>query len=174
MLAGKQLLAPGERRAAVADTIERDAGGVAPAGLGDSDDVSTRLRAAIGRVSRRLRRTPAAGSLTATQISVLFGVVRHGPMPLAALAELEAINPTMLSRVIGGLTEVGLLERTTDPGDRRAALVAATPSGRRVRERIQREQSDALALHLTALSPRDREAIVDALPALEALAEQLQ
>jgi hypothetical protein len=51
-------------------------------------DTATRLRVAIGRLSRRLRVT-AAGSeagLTPTRISVLLSVDRHGPMRIAELA----------------------------------------------------------------------------------------
>ncbi len=139
-----------------------------------NDDSGARLRAAIGRLSRRLRETRAGSGLTPTQISVLFTVVRAGPLPLAELAEREALNPTMLSRVLAVLCEAGLVQRTADTGDRRVALAAATPAGRRMRERIQRERSEALAVHLSALEPAERAAILDAIPALEALAERLR
>ncbi len=140
----------------------------------DDDDTSARLRTAIGRLGRRLRPTRAGSAFTPTQISVLFTVVRHGPLPLAELAARETLHPTMLSRVLGGLCEAGLAARTTHPGDRRVALAEATPAGRRMRERIQRERSEALAVHLAELAPGERRAIVDALPALEALAERLR
>ena len=138
------------------------------------DETSARLRTAIGRLGRQLRPTRAGSSLTPTQISVLFTVVRDGPLPLAELAERETLHPTMLSRVLGGLCEAGLAARTTHPGDRRVALAEATAAGRRIRERIQRERSEALAVHLAELAPAERQAIVDALPALEALAERLR
>jgi len=137
------------------------------------DDASERLRAVVGRLSRRLRETRAGSGLTPTQISVLFSIVRLGPLTMTALAEREALNPTMLSRVLAGLCEAGLVERSSDPSDRRVALAAPTAAGRRLRERIQRERSDALALHLTALEPAEQEAILAAIPALEALAERL-
>jgi DNA-binding MarR family transcriptional regulator len=137
------------------------------------DDASERLRAVVGRLSRRLRETRAGSGLTPTQISVLFSIVRLGPLTMTGLAEREALNPTMLSRVVAGLCEAGLVERSSDPSDRRVALAAPTAAGRRLRERIQRERSDALALHLTALEPAEQEAILAAIPALEALAERL-
>jgi len=132
-----------------------------------------RLRVAVGRLSRVLRHTEAAGGLTPTQISVLFTVVQRGPLALAELAEREALHPTMLSRVVGALARAGLLTRTTSAGDRRAALVAATAAGRRLRERIHRERNDVLAASLGELEPAQRGAIVAALPALEALVERL-
>ena len=40
---------------------------------------------------------------------------------------MEGINPTQLSRAVAHLLEGGLIERTSDQGDRRAAWVKATP-----------------------------------------------
>src|SRR5262249_32959728 len=131
-------------------------------------------RAVIGRLARLLRPTRAAGALTPTEISVLFTICRDGPLPLATLAEREALNPTMLSRVIGALTDAGLVTRTVSPGDRRSAHVAATVAGRRLRERIHAERNAALAEALAALAPAQRRSIEAALPALDALAEQLR
>ena len=144
-----------------------------PITAGDEDS-GVRLRAAVGRLARRLRETKAGSGLTPTQISVLFTIARHGPLSLAELAEREALNPTMLSRVLGNLCESGLARRTTDTADRRAALAEATPAGRRLRERIQRERSVALAAHLAQLGSGDRQSIIDAIPALETLAERLR
>jgi len=70
-------------------------------------DTATRLRVAIGRLSRRLRATTAGSeaALTPTRISVLLTVDRQGPMRIAELAEHESLNPTMLSRAIGQLVD---------------------------------------------------------------------
>jgi DNA-binding MarR family transcriptional regulator len=139
-------------------------------------DTTTRLRVAIARLSRRLRTTAAgaAAGLTPTRISVLLSVVRNGPVRLSALAESESLNPTMLSRVIADLVELGLLARTSDDGDRRAAWVEATEAGRKLAERMRRERTDALNEALAGLSPTERSLIERALPALEGLAEQLK
>jgi DNA-binding MarR family transcriptional regulator len=86
----------------------------------------------------------------------------------------EGINPTMLSRVTADLVEAGLLERASDQGDRRAAWVNATPTGKRLADRIRRERTDALKLALGALPEAERREIENALPALERLLEELQ
>ena len=132
------------------------------------------LRIAIGRLARVLRATRAGDGLTPTQISVLFTICREGPLALAVLAERETLNPTMLSRVIGGLAERGLVDRMTGADDRRSAVVAATSAGRRLRERIHEERNEVLAASLAELSPAQRRSIDAALPALEALAERLR
>jgi DNA-binding MarR family transcriptional regulator len=139
-------------------------------------DAAAQLRAVIGRLSRRLRptETALAAGLTPTRLAVLQKVSWHGEIRLSELAEAEGINPTMLSRVTADLVQAGLLERASDEGDRRAAWVRATRSGKRLNERIRKERTDALKLALDALSEADRRRIEKALPALEQLAEQVK
>lgn len=139
-------------------------------------DTAPQLRAVIGRLSRRLRPTQAAvtAGLTPTRITVLLTVARQGPTKLAALAESEGINPTLLSRTTSNLVEQGLLERSSDEGDRRAAWVTATTAGKRLAERIRRERTDAVRVALASLSDDERSSVERALPALELLAEQLK
>jgi DNA-binding MarR family transcriptional regulator len=134
---------------------------------------TARLRAAIGRLSGRLRPTVAGSQLTPSQILVLFTIVRMGPLRLSDVAAIESLNPTMLSRFIGQLTDAGLIRRTADPGDRRAALVEATAQGRRLRERIHRERTRALETYVDELDESQREILWRALPVLEELAERL-
>jgi DNA-binding MarR family transcriptional regulator len=139
-------------------------------------ETASRLRTAVGRLSRRLRATAAAreAGLTPTAVSILLDVDRNGPARLSELAEWEAINPTLLSRVIARLLEAGLLERSSDAGDRRAAWVRVTAAGHRLAERMRRERTDAVTAALAELPERDRRRIEAALPALEALAERLK
>jgi DNA-binding MarR family transcriptional regulator len=136
-------------------------------------EASERLRAAIGRLSRRLRPTVAGSGLTPSQISVLFTVVRLGPIGLSELAAIESLNATMLSRITAQLCDAGLIVREADPEDRRSASVAATAAGRRMRERIHRERARALGEHVEQLDERQREALWNALPVLEELVERL-
>src|SRR5579871_1409494 len=138
----------------------------------DADDAD-RLRAAIGRLSRRLRPTVAASGLTPSQVSVLFTVVRLGPLGLSELAELEAINPTMLSRIVMQLCSLGLIRRESRADDRRAATVTATATGRRLRERVHGERARVLAGYLAELGAGERRALLQALPALEELADRM-
>ncbi len=139
-------------------------------------DTAARLRAAIGRLSRRLRPTAAGAraGLTPTRSSVLLTVARLGPLRLSELATDEGLNPTMLSRVVADLAEAGLVVRVSDPADGRAALVKATADGRRLCERMRRERTDALHIGLQTLSGAELRSLDRALPALEKLAEGLK
>jgi DNA-binding MarR family transcriptional regulator len=139
-------------------------------------ETAAQLRTVIGRLSRRLRSTAAArdAGLTPTAISLLLTVARIGRVRLSELAESEGINPTMLSRAIAGMVQDGLLTRSSDEGDRRAAWVEATAAGRRLAERMRRERTSAVNEALEALPEADRRRIERALPALEALSEILK
>jgi DNA-binding MarR family transcriptional regulator len=138
-----------------------------------SDGNAARLRIAIARLSRRLRPTAAAGTLTTTEVDVLVAGDRHGPVRLSALAAFAGLNPTMLSRLIPRLEAAGLMRRLVEEGDRRVCRVEATPKGRRLLERIRSERNDALSRLLRELDSADRDVVVAALPVLEELAERL-
>ena len=149
---------------------------MAPSATALDSDTATRLRITIARLSRRLRTTAAgsAAGLTPTRISVLLTVVRAGPIRLSVLAESESLNPTMLSRVIADLGDAGLVARTSDDGDRRAAWVEATDDGRQLAQRMRRVRTDAVKEAMEGLSANERGLLESALPALEHLAEQLK
>jgi DNA-binding MarR family transcriptional regulator len=149
-----------------------DAGRDTDPNLLDADQTA-RLRAVIGKLSRRLRPTLAGSGLTPTQTSVLFTIVRFGPLGLGEVAEIESVNPTMLSRITAQLCDQSLIRREADPEDRRAAVVIATAAGRRMRERIHRERTEALSAHVRKLDEGEREALWATLPVLETLAEEL-
>jgi DNA-binding MarR family transcriptional regulator len=136
-------------------------------------EAADRLRAAIGKLSRRLRTTVASGGLTPSQTSVLFTVVRRGPLGLSELAEVEAMNPTMLSRMTAQLGELGLIRREPRPDDRRAATVVATAAGRRLRQRVHIERARVLSEYVRGLEAAERDALLRAIPALEVLAGRL-
>jgi DNA-binding MarR family transcriptional regulator len=137
-------------------------------------DTAPRLRAVVGKLSRRLRPTLAGSGLTPTRLSVLATLTRRGPMRISELASIEGLNPTMLSRVIAELVGAGLLQRMPDPDDGRAALVDATPTGRRLRKRILHERNDVLSVLLADLDERRRGDLADALAVLEEIAERLK
>jgi DNA-binding MarR family transcriptional regulator len=126
---------------------------------------------AVSRLSRRLRTTAAGAGLTPTQLSVFATLCVRGPLRVSELASIEAINPTMLSRIVGKLDEAGLVRRWTDETDRRVAYVEAKPKGRRLHERIRAERTQAFISRLDRLDESQLVALFSALPALEVLAE---
>jgi len=138
----------------------------------DGEDV-TRLRIALARISRLLDRQSRGRELTRTQSSVLATVGRRGPLRLSELAESEGLNPTMLSRIVAKLEQAGLLHRSPDPDDGRAARVELTPEGIELNRRQRAERTQLLTDRLAALPGSRAAELLAALPALESLADEL-
>ncbi|HLX51127.1 MAG TPA: MarR family transcriptional regulator [Streptosporangiaceae bacterium] len=131
---------------------------------------AARLRQAIARLSRRLRRHQLAG-LTPTQLAALYTVEQSGPLRLSDLAAAEGIAPSTLTRLVAVLEERGYVQRCAVAGDARASMLTITPEGHEVLDRIRQEATTALAGGLALLSPEDLAALAAALPAIEQLAE---
>jgi len=149
-----------------------------PANTGQSDPATTgsqraidaaRLRVAVLRLSRRLRKHDLAG-LTPSQLSTLSCVGKTGPVRLGDLAAAERIAPSTLTRVVNVLEDRGYLVRTPAREDARAYLVALTDSGNAALARIRDEATSLLTDILTTLTPEQLAALEAALPALEQLA----
>lgn len=130
----------------------------------------TRLRIALARLSRRLRRHSLAG-LTPTQLAALSTVEQSGPLRLGDLAAAEGIAPSTLTRMVAVLEELGYVRRDADPRDARASTLALTPKGHQTLEQLREEGTALLTEWLRQLSPQQQAALGTALPALEALAE---
>lgn len=130
----------------------------------------TRLRVAIARLSRRLRRHELAG-LTPTQLAALSTVERSGPLRLGDLAAAEGIAPSTLTRLVAVLEELGYVQRCADPKDARASTLAITPKGHQTLERLRAEGTALLTQSLMLLTTEQRAALATALPVLEQLAE---
>lgn len=130
---------------------------------------AARLRLAIGRLARMLRRHQLAG-LTPTQVAALSTVDRSGPLRLAELAAAEGVAPSTLTRLVAALEDRGYVERRAVAGDARASTLAITRRGHEVLDRIRRDSTTALAGSLALLRPDQLAALAAALPVLEQLA----
>ncbi|GLW07039.1 putative transcriptional regulator, MarR family protein [Microtetraspora sp. NBRC 13810] len=69
--------------------------------------------------------------------SVLLALGARPLRTQAALAESIRADKTRIIGVLDDLQRRGLIERTPDPGDRRARLLSLTEEGRRVRDSAQ-------------------------------------
>lgn len=138
------------------------------------DEGVTRLRRVIARLARQLNSSATGEGLTPSQASVLALVVARGPVSLGELATLEGLNPTMLSRVVGKLQSMELIRRIPDPSDLRSASVEATAAGRETDQRVKAQRAAVVSQCLALLDAPHEAAVTAALPALEALANELQ
>jgi DNA-binding MarR family transcriptional regulator len=68
---------------------------------------------------------------------MVLGTLDHrGPSRLTTIADCVGFDPSTMSRQVADLEKAGLLERTTDPDDRRAALLEVTADGEALMKRL--------------------------------------
>lgn len=137
-------------------------------------DDATRLRRAVTRLARRFNAAADAVGLTPMQASILGLVVGRGPIGVGALAQIEHLHPSVLSRVLSRLDELALITRSPDPNDLRAAVLEATPLGRATNQQVVEQRSRAVVAGAAVLTPAEVTALREALPALERLAENVE
>ena len=138
------------------------------------DDDVNRLRIALGRISRTVEREVSTDGLTRTTMSLLGTLARHRTLSMGDLAEIEGLNPTMTSRLVGKLEEAGLVRRVPSDGDRRVVVVEITAEGTRTQNRLRRRRTSSLSHWLDDLPADERAALLNAVPALESLAAAMR
>jgi DNA-binding MarR family transcriptional regulator len=136
-------------------------------------DSAARLRMAIVRTSRRLRQEAAseASGLTPTSTAALATIERHGPLTPSELARIERVKRPTITRTLGCLERVGLIERTADPTDRRSALVAINGAGRERLRRLRGRKNAYLARRMRNLPAADVETLERAAEILDRMRE---
>ena len=122
-----------------------------------SADLAADLRLVVGRLARSLRQADDGG-LTPSQLSALSSIDALGSVRLGDLAAAERVTSPTLTKIVANLEAAGLVQRSADPDDRRAARVSLTPAGKSRLKRLRTERNAYLQQRLAALSaggPRD-------------------
>jgi DNA-binding MarR family transcriptional regulator len=137
-----------------------------PAAAGESlaTALEQRVAALWGLLTHEL-----PGDLSRSAASTLAALRDSGPHRVTSLAERESIAQPSMSQLLQRLERLGLVERHDDPADRRACRIAVTPAGEQALDRRAESRARWLDERLDRLSDADRDALVRALPALDAL-----
>ena len=138
------------------------------------DDDVNRLRIALGKISRSIDRGVSDDGMTRTTLSLLGTIARQKSLGMSELADIEGLNPTMASRMIGTLEQAGLVRRAQSAADRRAVTVEITPEGTRRWNSLRRRRTDLLRSWLAELPADEHAALLRAVPALESLAASMR
>jgi DNA-binding MarR family transcriptional regulator len=136
----------------------------------DVQEVAGALRTSIGLLHRRFRQSRPAGELTLPESSALTRLDRHGPTTPSALARLEQISPQSMGATLAALERRGLVERRSDPEDRRRAILLPTDAGRQL---LQDKRSARTAQLAQALASEFTRAEIEHLRAAAPLLERL-
>jgi len=122
----------------------------------DTVALANRLRPALLRLARELRREVHSLGVTGGQVS--------------ELAERERISAPGMSGHLGRLEAANLIERAR-ASDRRRIGLRITDEGERVLRSVRKRRTAWLVEHLNGLSEEDRDRIEAALEPLERLLE---
>jgi len=136
-----------------------------------TDEMTSRLRMVVARLSRRLRQEANEGA-TPSQLAALATIERHGPITLGDLAGHERVRPPTMTRIVAGLEETALVRREIDATDRRVARVTITPDGSRLLARSRTRKDAFLASLLEHLDAEELAIVERAVPILERLIEE--
>lgn len=101
-----------------------------PTGPVDLPTLSTELSTLVSRLNRRLRSEAGAQAFTPSQTSVFRHLLTVGSATTSQLARAQSVRPQSMSATVASLQKLGFLERSADPIDGRAMVVAMTDAGR--------------------------------------------
>ena len=91
--------------------------------------------------------------MTRAQWAVLSRVERSEGLKQCELADTLDLQPITLTRLIDRLCDSGLIERRSDPDDRRAKRLYLTPAARPVLDGLMRLGKDMMASVLAGIEP---------------------
>lgn len=135
--------------------------------------VANRLRPALLKLARELRRESHALGVTGGQVSLLFQIQRHKGIGVRGLAALERMSPAAMSGYVDRLERAGLVRRTPDPKDRRRHGLFVTEEGDRVLRSVKSRRTAWLAARLEHLDPDELAAVDAAVEPLLSLIEEI-
>ena len=138
---------------------------------------SSDLLIALGAVVQRLKNRPlpehaslSGRPFAPRHVSTLLQIAQAAPLGMSDLAERMNVSLATVSQVVTDLEEWGLVERTTDPGDRRRTLVNVAAEHRPTTQLILDQRLRPLDRALRRLEPDERTALIRG---LGVLAEEL-
>jgi DNA-binding MarR family transcriptional regulator len=136
----------------------------------EKDQLTTDLRLACMRISRRVRFESTA-EVAPHQYSVLIRLDEQPRTP-RELADIERVSPPSMTRTVASLVELGLVDRADDPTDGRQVILSLTEAGRRTVRDTRRRRDQWLAVRLEKLSDDERRLLVEATALLERVAAE--
>ncbi|GAA4811863.1 MarR family winged helix-turn-helix transcriptional regulator [Streptomyces ziwulingensis] len=139
----------------------------------DIDHVAARLVACLPGLARALDRQVARDYAhpkpPEAQLALLRHVEDHDGVTVRAAADALLMKPNNVSALVTQLTEQGLLERRSDPADKRVAHLHLTGTAREQLAAVERLMSAHLGTALRAMTEGELGALGAALTALAAL-----
>jgi DNA-binding MarR family transcriptional regulator len=137
------------------------------------EQVAAEIRGTLAALYRRIRQTKQIGELTLPESSALSRLRQTGPTTAATLAKLEQISPQSIGVTVAALEAKGLIQRSADPADGRRVILSLTSAGDATVEARRSARDQQFTRALSALSADERAQLLEVMPLLERLVEEL-
>jgi DNA-binding MarR family transcriptional regulator len=108
--------------------------------------------------------------LTLTQFRALRIVTERTPVTMARVAKELGMNPSSVTRACEKLVSLNLLQRAQNPLNKRETLLAPSPRGRQIVDRVDHDRRAVLTAILERIEPETRARVVTALKQFTAAA----
>ena len=99
---------------------------------------------------------PAATGLSPTDLWLLDGIVRSGPVRIGDIATWQGVDKSTVTTQLRRLADRGLVVRRTDPSDARAVLVSVSGEGLSLHREVSHQGARVLAGLTADWEPADR------------------
>jgi DNA-binding MarR family transcriptional regulator len=137
------------------------------------EQIATEVHGTLAVVYRRIRQTKRIGDLTLPESSALSRLQHGGPMTAATLAKLEQISPQSIGVTVAALEAKALIQRSADPADGRRVILSLTSAGDATVQARRAARDQQFTRALSALSAEERVQLLQVMPVLERLADEL-
>jgi len=118
------------------------------------------------RSMRDFKRFMDETGLSFSQISILMRLVHGGSIGVSEIGEQLGVTNAAASQAVDRLVQLGLIERTEDPEDRRAKRLALTQKGHDLIDEGVEARSKWIEGLTDALTPEQQNMIISALTLL--------
>ena len=111
------------------------------------------------------------GDVTVPQC-VLLQTLREGVWDVSSLAAHMGVTKGATTRLVDGVESRGWLRRVQDQEDRRRFVIALTPDGEAMAERLSQETARIVEVVLGRIPARDRADVIKSMKLLRVAAEE--
>jgi DNA-binding MarR family transcriptional regulator len=132
-------------------------------------ELANRLRPALLRLARELRREIHSIGVTGGQVALLIAIKYAPGIGVRELATQERMSPAAISKAVTKLEQQGLVERREREGDRRRVGLHVSDKGHQVLRSVRSRRTIWLAERLKGLSPDEQRTVEAAIEPLEKL-----
>lgn len=131
------------------------------------ENINSQLVEVIFTISRLMKGQMASHSelskLSFLQIQTLVFVAKNKKTQMSDLAECFNIELPSVTSLVQNLVKMDLLERKTDPKDRRVVHVVLTTKGKKLLKTAMKEREKRIANHVSLLTETEKKQLLEIL-----------